>query len=449
MLKGILFVLSCLIASSAFAGIFGSSKEEPAPKIQPLTVQIINSNKGDMEGLWKNWLAPQLKWSPIIGWSIQFSSGERMGPVGIVVINEFGKFCEASGGKATPSEIKYGNTNTCTSPNGEFMGMIHAERFDEGLQIFIDTPKARERALAAKRDFEQKKLLNGPSGWIVTNTGRYQFVRFGTLEKRFLLTLSCCFYKPEYGISLENIRSVNINDTHTVVITTDGKTLDNSLPEFIDETNNIDLIMAKLPFVLIDSNGFTYEQFFSLKHPLKISNSDRSETEVIREIHVDDEQAWKDKPNNRLVDFRTIATSTSIPQLSTFISERGNDAPEKLVVNAKVVLANLIAERDKEVARAKAEAIQKARLEAKEDAARKKSEEVKKATEHRQLSSFRKSLRDGDETNCGPIIEVKGKLVKISFPVANYGNEHWIHRDEILPAGYGCHFVNGQYQSPD
>ena len=67
----------------------------------------------------------------------------------------------------------------------------------------------------------------------------------------------------------------------------------------------------------------------------------------------------------------------------------------------------------------------------------------------KELALFRNSLKEGDETNCGPVIEVKAKLVKISFPVQNYGDEHWIRRDAIFPAGYGCSFVNGQYQPPE
>lgn len=98
-------------------------------------------------------------------------------------------------------------------------------------------------------------------------------------------------------------------------------------------------------------------------------------------------------------------------------------------VDAKNILNDLASERHR------------AAQAAKEDAAR-------VAQEQKQLAAFRKSLADGEETNCGPVIETKAKTVKISFALANYGNEHWIRRDEIYPAGYGCRFVNGQYQSP-
>jgi hypothetical protein len=70
------------------------------------------------------------------------------------------------------------------------------------------------------------------------------------------------------------------------------------------------------------------------------------------------------------------------------------------------------------------------------------------AEQQKVVAAFRNKLRDGDETNCGPVIETKGKLVKVSFPVADYGNEHWIRRDQIFPSGWGCRFLNGQYQSP-
>jgi hypothetical protein len=79
---------------------------------------------------------------------------------------------------------------------------------------------------------------------------------------------------------------------------------------------------------------------------------------------------------------------------------------------------------------------------------RAKDEAIRQATERKRITVFRTSLKDGDETNCGPIIEVKGKLVKVSYAVANYGNEHWIRRDSIFPSSYDCQFINGEYQSP-
>lgn len=75
-----------------------------------------------------------------------------------------------------------------------------------------------------------------------------------------------------------------------------------------------------------------------------------------------------------------------------------------------------------------------------------KLENERKARDRIKLAAFRKSITEGIETNCGPVIEVKAKLVKVSFAVANYGNEHWIRKDEVFPTGYGCRFYNGEYR---
>jgi hypothetical protein len=62
---------------------------------------------------------------------------------------------------------------------------------------------------------------------------------------------------------------------------------------------------------------------------------------------------------------------------------------------------------------------------------------------------FQKSIIEGTETNCGPVLEIKNKLVKVAVAVANYGNEHWIRRDALYPNGYECRFINGEYQTPE
>ncbi len=134
-------------------------------------------------------------------------------------------------------------------------------------------------------------------------------------------------------------------------------------------------------------------------------------------------------------------------------------AKEKLAVLAAQEKQRKIQEEKERAAKAKTDAaaeVERLRLEAireKAEAAaeknRIKAEAVQQAKERKQIAAFRKSVAEGDETNCGLAIEVKGKLVKIAFAVANYGNEHWIRRDQIFPSGYGCRFMNGQYQMPE
>jgi len=77
-----------------------------------------------------------------------------------------------------------------------------------------------------------------------------------------------------------------------------------------------------------------------------------------------------------------------------------------------------------------------------------RAEATRQANERKRVVAFRKSLKEGDETNCGPVIESKKNLIKVAFAVSNYGNEHWIRRDEIFPSNYDCSFYNGNYRAP-
>ncbi|MFA6969988.1 MAG: hypothetical protein WC208_01185 [Gallionella sp.] len=137
------------------------------------------------------------------------------------------------------------------------------------------------------------------------------------------------------------------------------------------------------------------------------------------------------------IDILNVINSVEKKKLSGI----NRDDPDNLLGQAKQSLVPYL----------QAEAEENARLAAareKEATRQAKEEEARKTKEQRQLVSFRKTIAEGDETNCGPVIESKGKLLKISFAVANYGNEHWVRRDEIFPSGYGCRFMNGQYQPP-
>ena len=59
--------------------------------------------------------------------------------------------------------------------------------------------------------------------------------------------------------------------------------------------------------------------------------------------------------------------------------------------------------------------------------------------------AFRKSVSVGTTSNCGPVVELRQNLAKVYFPVQGYGNEHWIDVNRLMPDGFGCRFINGQY----
>ena len=163
-----------------------------------------------------------------------------------------------------------------------------------------------------------------------------------------------------------------------------------------------------------------------------------------------------------LIEYRNAFDSASnlqtIASLNGFIARYSSNDPEQLIPKANELIQGLEKKAaEEEAARAKADAAS-AKAVAIEEAARAKADILRyrervarQDKERKQLESFRKTLAEGIETNCGPVIEAKQKLIKVAVAVSNYGTEHWIKRNEIFPAGYGygCRFVNGQYQSPE
>jgi hypothetical protein len=128
------------------------------------------------------------------------------------------------------------------------------------------------------------------------------------------------------------------------------------------------------------------------------------------------------------------------------VEREKNELAEKLEsqrLAAAQAIVNAQIEADQRKADAEAEAVLR-----KAEATQQKEQAFLRNQELKRISAFQNKVGPGDETNCGPIIEVKGKLLKIAVAVANYGSEHWIRREQLFPQGYGCRFFNGQYQPP-
>lgn len=141
---------------------------------------------------------------------------------------------------------------------------------------------------------------------------------------------------------------------------------------------------------------------------------------------------------------RSFSNARSIADYDKFIStytgkDEQNYIPQALVKRDELIEKQKAEQkRQEEINRKKQEDII-----AKQKAEEKAMNERKKVVE-----AFRKSLKNGMDTNCGPILEVRDTLVKVYFPIQNYGNEHWIKRDEIFTKEYGCRFLNGGYIMP-
>lgn len=106
------------------------------------------------------------------------------------------------------------------------------------------------------------------------------------------------------------------------------------------------------------------------------------------------------------------------------------------------------AQREERNQRREAEETQRKEAQAKADEEKRQYEEQQRRQRMAQVEAFRRSIRIETETNCGPVLEIKGALVKIYFPVANYGNEHWVRKELLFPPQWECRFFNGGYQPP-
>lgn len=311
---------------------------QPA-NIFPVTKEMIQSHKDDMDGLWEEWIKPQLVPTDD-GWLIALKRGENMIPAEEALMKEFGRICKAGSGETTVfiDAFNKGHQNTCTTASGKLVGQIHTARKYRGIMVWIETPKTRKKLEASKSDFENRQQANGPTGWITTEKGRYQFARLGTLDQRYVISINC----NGKSISLEDIRSIAFEVG--VVKLQNGDTCDdtNAKIERIKDIQSIEVLNATyIPFVLTDAYEITYpKKDFSL---YKIANSEK-----ILQIQIDDMQAWKDRPGTRLPDlsdYRALVSTWSIDELNTLINRYENHDPKNLIPNAKNRLQQLIAAR--------------------------------------------------------------------------------------------------------
>lgn len=155
----------------------------------------------------------------------------------------------------------------------------------------------------------------------------------------------------------------------------------------------------------------------------------------------------------------TFASAKMSSQFDAFVRKYSGNDPENLVPQAIMRRDELSLREAEERKRRETEEAAWREAQAKAEAARRetqaKAEEERRQYEQDQrrqrmakVESFRRVIRVETETNCGPVLEIRGALVKVYSPVANYGNEHWIRKEQVFPPAYGCRFFNGNYEPP-
>ncbi|MDR1850370.1 MAG: hypothetical protein LBQ75_10050 [Zoogloeaceae bacterium] len=84
-----------------------------------------------------------------------------------------------------------------------------------------------------------------------------------------------------------------------------------------------------------------------------------------------------------------------------------------------------------------------------EERRRQEAEALARREEEARLARFRKGLKTGDDTFCGPVIETRdnNKMIRISVRVKLQGyatSDEWLKAEEVYPPSYNCWNRNGR-----
>ena len=251
---------------------------------------MISENKGSVEGLYKSWILP---FNANDNRYIPHESREQRSSSEAAVKDGFGRFCSASGGAVMHEIVDYGNRYSCSTSNGEFIGEFTAKRFTGNLlEVSFDSPERVERREAQLREdearleaYQNRKAQNGPSGVIVTDEGRFKFLRFGDLRERHVLEV--WIGNPLMKMfPIEEILKIERHDDccRFKVIFRDGRTYTINESGFRHRRGpNLSSDYRAMPIVVIDpESGQPYTRLFYRLRGL-------------HSIVLDDESVWKYK----------------------------------------------------------------------------------------------------------------------------------------------------------
>jgi hypothetical protein len=279
--------------------------------------------------------------------------------------------------------------------------------------------KEKEAKEAYLRDTEKRSMLNGPSGWVTTNKERIHFVRLGTIKKRDLVEIN--------GVPIEEISNITFGEKccEMEILQNNGTKFFANAAQFVSRIGN-SLILGGQYLSIVSEDDDT-----GLPYLLNIPRSN------VKRIEIDNIQAWTNLTGGELIDgtdFLSLSPeSSSLDELTDLSRRLSNLDQKRLSPKSRIWLESMIAKVNKY------RDIQQTR-----EAARKAKElqdlAIQQAKALQQLASFRKSLSEGDETNCGLVIEKKTKLVKLQLKSSN--TEQWVKIDEVLPPDQACSLLS-------
>ncbi len=287
------------------AGCAGSPSTQTPSSALTLPDSIIAANKGSVEGLYKSWITPfntkENRYIPQandghLSYIPQANDGQ-LSSSQAAVRDGFGRFCSASGGTLTHEKQQYGDRYSCSTSGGTFIGEFTTERTYTTertlknllLKVSFDSPERVERREAQMKAYETRKAQNGPTGVVVTDEGRFKFLRLGNLKERHVLEIRLGHESNEY-VPIEEISKIEFPEKCCDLDVTlrDGRTKSVNQVHLINSTSlnstfTYGIGTIGLPIVVIDpESGQPYTRIFS-------------NLRGIQSILLDDASAWKNK----------------------------------------------------------------------------------------------------------------------------------------------------------
>ncbi len=135
-------------------------------------------------------------------------------------------------------------------------------------------------------------------------------------------------------------------------------------------------------------------------------------------------------------------------QYKEFSSALAEDAVRLAPLYAEKLKQNKIAaeERQKEDERAKAERLKHEKIAAEQQRIAVEQQRQLIANEAARQNKFRKALKIGDDTFCGPVIETRQPMIKIAVnaQLQGFASEAWLRSSQVFTPEYGCRNVNGR-----
>lgn len=304
------------------AGCAGTPSTQTSSSALALPDSIIAANKGSVEGLYKSWIAP---FNTNENRYIPHANKGQLSATEAAVRDGFGRFCLTSGGYVTHKTEQYGDRYSCSTSNGAFIGEFTTERIKGNLlQVSFDSPERVERRVARLKAYEARKTQNGPTGVVVTDEGRFKFLRIGNLKERHVLEVRLGYESNEYvpieeiakiefpkkccdfDVTLRDGRTKSVNQIHLT-----NRTSPNSISSY-------GVGKFGLPIVLIDpESGQPYTRIFS-------------NLRGIQAILLDETSIWKAKP----VDVITTTFDISSPNRMDKYTQKLRAEANQLYVEA-------------------------------------------------------------------------------------------------------------------